>query len=272
MSEKVKKHVLILSDTHIGSTIGLWPRVYTASSGHQIMQNNFQAWLWDCWEDMISRVRQATKDDKLVLVFNGDIVEGNHHRTTEIMTAETDDQVGCAIEVFKDLQEVLKPASQYFIRGTECHSKNIESVVGGIVGAVKNQETGTYSFDHLLLDVNGIYCSFAHHTSCTSRPYLEASAHSIALGVAIMEAARNGDPIPSVIARAHRHRHGVWRDGNCLSLVTGAWQGLTRHGRKVVPAAVPNPSAILLTFEEGADLPEVTEIVYVPESPQVEKV
>lgn len=266
-----KKWVLVFSDTHVGSWCGLWPEGFVSQSGHELPQSKFQKWLWHCWKDAWSWVEHTVGNDDLTVVFNGDSVEGIHHKTIEVMSANPDDQYIACEQVFRP---VANRASKLFVtKGTECHTKNHEVSLGHQLGAVPNPQTGQAAWDYLQIEVNGCVCSFAHHTSATSRPYLEASQHSIALGVDSMESARNGRDVPSVICRGHRHRHGIWMDGNNISIVTGAFQGLTRHGHKVVPAAIPNPSVVLLEFS-GPDykgssfvqesLPKVHPRVYRP--------
>ena len=263
-----KKFVLLLSDTHIGSTVGLWPNEFMSQSGHPLPPSVFQDWLLECWEDMqlsvMLKVAELSGDSlpELTTVFNGDVIEGIHHRSIEIMSANMDDQFGAAFKLFDPIRELSD--KMFMIKGTECHTRNAEITIGDSLGCEKNEETGHAAFDHLKIDVDGCVMDFAHHTSATTRPYLEASIHSIQMGVAIMEAHRNGTAVPHVVCRAHRHRHGIYRDGNTVSAITGPWQGLTRHGRKVVPAAVCNPSVILFEFKEGQLLPETHEIVYVP--------
>jgi hypothetical protein len=114
------------------------------------------------------------------------------------------------------------------------------------------------------LEAHGCLYNFAHHISATSRTYLEASAHSISLGNLTHSRARSGKPVPKVMCRGHRHRHGIWEDGNQTSVITGAWQGLTRFGYKVVPDAVPQPSAVIFDhrgLDEG-DSPIIHRRVY----------
>jgi hypothetical protein len=53
--------------------------------------------------------------------------------------------------------------------------------------------------------------------------------------------------------------------------VTGGWQFLTRHGKKVVPDAIPRPSIIVLDWrglEEGT-LPHVHNFTFNPPPPVV---
>jgi hypothetical protein len=253
---KIKSRVtVLLSDTHIGSTVGLWPEDFISNEGFPIGQNPLQKWLWKCWKDCEGWIEGVVGDDDYDVVVNGDVVEGIHHRTTQVMSADVSDQTTAALAILGPMAE--KASQIHLIKGTECHTRNDEIRMGKVLGATKDPQTGQHAWDNLDLEMNGTLMNFAHHISTTTRPYLEASAHSIALGVITHSRARVGKRVPSVICRAHRHRHGIWTDGNQASLITGAWQGLTRHGHKVVPDAVIEPSCIILDSRntDKGDLP-----------------
>lgn len=262
MLKSKSKLALIVSDTHVGSTVGLWPESFTAAEGHTITGNPFQRWLWDCWSDMTKWATKVIGKDQHDLILNGDLVEGQHHRTVQVMTADIGDQSAAVKQVLGPLGE--RAASTHVILGTECHTRNDELRIGHFLGASKDPITGQHAWNSLDVEYHGTLCNFAHHISATARPYLEASAHSIALGAMTMSRARTGKRIPTVVVRGHRHRHGVWTDGNLLSLTLGAWQGLTRHGYKVVPDAVPQPSVVILDWRNAdkGDLPLVHQRVY----------
>ena len=268
-----RKFLLLLSDTHIGSNVALWPEHFKSQTGHELPQSVFQKWLYECWGDMQEWAKTTisdicdTDEPELFTVFNGDVIEGIHHKTIEIMSPNKDDQYTAAVQLLEPIRELSD--KMFMVKGTECHTQNAESTIGDILKCEVNPDTGHAAFDHLKLDVNGCIMDFAHHTSATTRPYLEASIHGIQMGVAVMEAHRNGQAVPHVVCRAHRHRHGIFKDGNSISAITGPWQGLTRHGRKVVPAAVCNPSVVLFEFKEGQLLPETHEMVYVPKETPV---
>ena len=79
-----------------------------------------------------------------------------------------------------------------------------------------------------------------------------------------LQAVKNGEPFPQVVGRAHRHKYGTFSNGRQTAIVSPPWQGLTRHGHKVVPEARTQPGAYLLDWRgkpEGA-LPEVHERLY----------
>jgi hypothetical protein len=54
--------------------------------------------------------------------------------------------------------------------------------------------------------------------------------------------------------------------------VTGAWQFLTRFGKKVVPDSVPRPSVLILDWRNTkyGDLPAIKELVYAPEQEEID--
>lgn len=256
------KLILVVSDLHVGSTVGLWPENFISTEGNPIGQNSFQEWLWECWLDMNEWVKKITNDNSYDIVVNGDIVDGIHHKTLQVMTPDLGDQVSAVKQILGDLTP--SAAAIHIIKGTESHTLNQEIHVGKALGASKNKANGQHAWDYLDLEVNGTLYNFAHHIGTTARTYLEASAHSIMLGNLSHARARTKKPIPSVMVRAHRHRHGIWQDGNQISAITGAWQGLTRYGYKVVPDAIPQPSAIIFDArnQEKSELPLIHSRVY----------
>lgn len=258
------KIIVLLSDLHIGSVAGLWPEGFISNEGFPIGQNPAQKWLWKCWLDCQEWIARTVGNAPYDLVINGDLVEGIHHRTTQVMSADVGDQSAAVMLALAGV--TAKAANLHIIKGTECHTRNDEIRIGKALNASRNPENGQHAWDTLDIDLNGTLVNFAHHISTTSRPYLEASAHSIALGVITHSRARVGKRVPAVICRAHRHRHGLWTDGNQASLITGAWQGLTRHGFKVVPDAICEPSCIIIDARatDKRDLPLFHQRKYIP--------
>ena len=219
--------------------------------------------MWESWLACQDWIAKKVGKSPYEVLFNGDLVEGIHHKSLQVMSADAADQSAAVVDVIGPIAS--KAVSVYLTKGTECHTRNDECRIGREIGAIKDPSTGHYAWDRLELEFGKTVFTAAHHTSTTSRPYLEASQHSIALGVEIQERARNGKKIPKIIARAHRHIPGVWNDGRGISIITGAWQGLTRHGNKVVPHAVPVPSCAIMDFRdcEPGDLPTIHQKVFI---------
>lgn len=259
------KLAVVLSDLHIGSTVGLWPNGFINQEGNPTACNGFQKWLARCWDDLHRKaLPEYLGTDPYVLILNGDIMEGIHHRTLQVMTVNPTDQTNAAKMV---LAPVVKKAHAVFIvKGTEVHTKDREISLGDALKAVRDTSTGQHAFDKLTLEMHGCRGVIRHHMTTSMRPYLEATALSTELGSERIEAARNGHKIPQFLCLAHRHRHGIFRDSNGLVCVTSAWQGLTRHGHKVVGSALPAPSCIVLDWrrKEYGAVPHAEDFVYQP--------
>lgn len=182
------------------------------------------------------------------------------------MSADQNDQIGAVLQVLGPLEG--KATRIYLTKGTESHTRNDECWIGNQLGAVPDPATGHGAWDRLELVLpTGKVFSASHHMPATKRVYLEASMLSIELQNEIMERVRCGKTPPDIVARAHRHTHGVYSNGRQMFMVTGAWQGLTRYGRKVVPHAIPSASCIILDSrgKSAGDMPVVHEKIFINE-------
>ena len=262
MGRKLRKPVrlvLVVSDLHCGSTVGLCPPDYATFDGSTYGLNPVQEWLWKHWQTMtgpwLDDIRQG---EPFALVVNGDATEGIHHKNMQVVHADPGVHAKIAIHCLKPI--AAKAAATYMVRGTECHvGFTGETNIGAAIGAEYHPDTGERSAFEWDLRVNGTLCSFKHHISASSRIALYATQLSIALAEEQTTAARAGHSIPKVVCRAHRHTHGLYTDDDGLILTTPAWQLKTTYGHKVVPAAKPACGGCLLDFRnaEPGGLPTV---------------
>lgn len=268
MLNKIKQ-IVLLSDLHIGSTVGLWPTRFISQEGVPIGQNKYQQWLYKCWMDLHGKsLPEYLGKDPYAVVLNGDCIDGTNPRSTQYMTPNVSDQMTAC-------QAVLSPitilASKVFVtKGTESHTHDKEVMLGRSLGAIQDKTTGQHAFDKLHLVVEGTNCLFKHHIGTAMRPYLEATQFSTELGAERIEAARCGHPIPDVLCSAHRHRHGIFRDAHGLVCITGGWQGATRYVHRIVGSAAPSPSCIVLDWRgrKPGSLPATEEFVYISKPPE----
>lgn len=258
------KLVCVLSDLHAGSTLGLLPPNFITLEGNEVTPNAIQQWLWQCWLDAIEFIKTVKGDDEMVLVCNGDALEGNHHRTKQIISPDVADHVNAAYAI---LEPVVQLASKsYMVLGTECHTGTREISLANMLGFERNPDSTkkNRAFDKLQIEVNGVPTDFRHHTNCTTRPYLESGMMGPMLAAEILEAVRNNETPPRVVCGAHRHRYGTFSDGHAMMVISAPWQALTRHGGKVVPHARTKPGIFLLDYrnQEPGELPIVRQRLY----------
>lgn len=249
--------VLVLSDLHVGSTVGLMPPNFETVEGNKIEQNSLQRFLWASWQAMLRWAEAETAGANYAVVINGDLIEGDHHGTKQIWSKDTSDHVAAAAEL---LQPVLARASHFFIvQGTESHTNNHEVSIGKILRAQTNPDTGLPAFSRLHLTVHGCRCAFSHHIGTATRSWTKATALAAALAEERTQAIKNGEAVPQVVVRSHRHTFDSYTDGRGLAVVTPPWQMLTRFGHKVVPDARCQPGAVLLDWRGVAEggLPNV---------------
>jgi hypothetical protein len=248
---------VVISDIHAGSTVGLLPPGFVTKEGNEVRQNPLQAWLWDCWMRAHEFVYRTVGADPYIFILNGDAMEGMHHGTKQVISPEAADHLTCAFETVKDL---AGPAERRFIvRGTECHVNNHEIALGAMLDADRDpasHATGDkqiHAFDRLTLDIAGTRCVWAHHIGPTLRSYTEATQLAVAITEEQIAAARNGEPLPRFIGRAHRHRFGYFENHHAMCAVSAPWQGLTRHGHKVVTHEKPHPGIYILDWRDKPD-------------------
>lgn len=251
--------VVIVSDLHCGSSVGLWPDGCETETGNtvNIGNNLHQRWLWECWEDATERVLKHFDGKLFYLICNGDLIEGKHHGTTELVVSKNMEHAHAAIECLQPLAS--QAARSFFIAGTECH-------VGDYEKYICSKLNGIWCADKALIEVNGTLMDVAHHMPTSSRAYLEAGAMSITLGNARLNYARSGHRVPQIYARGHRHTGGHYSDGRALFVVTPAWQVLTRYGHKVVGDSICACGMTMLdwTSTPKGEIPAVIPITYTP--------
>jgi UDP-2,3-diacylglucosamine pyrophosphatase LpxH len=245
--------ILFISDIHCGSTVGLMPDEFETDEGNTVRANRFQKWLLDCWDKCLEDFEEYRKGRDYVLVLAGDLIEGKHHGGAQLWSNEAIDHANAAIELLGPVAE--KASKRFLAVGTECHTRNDESYIGSVLGAEECPDTGKHAWNSVLLSVGENLIHVRHHMPTTARVYLEAGALSIMLGNTQLSCARNKQAVPDIVVSGHRHRFGMYRDENAMFVACPAWQGLTRHGNKVVPGALPHPGFVVMDWGLGGNLP-----------------
>lgn len=261
MPSKSKKDeirlIAVVADLHFGSTKALLPPNFRTVEGNKLILNLFQEWLWECWERSMFWLDAEVGDDPFALVVNGDLIEGCHHGTKEIISPDIADHSAAAIEVLHPLAELAD--ATFIIRGTEAHTNNHEHLIGKAIGARLNEELGIHVFDRLTANVNGLRHVFRHHIGTSVRRGLAATQLGVNLAEEQLEAINNGEEMPRVVCCAHRHKFGKYEDDNGLIITSPPWQALTRFGHRVVSQARTKPGLFLLDYRgrKIGSLPEV---------------
>ena len=248
---------IIVSDLHVGSIVGLWPPSgVTLDEGGQVTLNAVQAQLWRWWKDEFwgEFVPARCKRRARIIVCNGDLVEGTMHNVAALCAPNAADQRKAAVYLLE--QERRKGDLLYVVRGTEAHaglSGGDEEAIAQALGCPQDKATAQYSRWHLLIKINGIVISLAHHIGTTRSPVSEGTALTTELVLMMKEAGQWGNVLPDLIVRSHRHR--FWMSGAPgqrgvhTILTTPAWQGKTPFVQRITPATMPQIGGVVVLVD-----------------------
>jgi hypothetical protein len=237
------KLLVVIGDLHCGSVCGLALDDYTDAEGVRHRHNKRQAWIWHHWLKFWDWVEEVADGDPWVLAVNGDVTEGVHHRTTEVVTNREEDHADMAIEILAPIME--RAARVLMTRGTDAHVKNVETALAKKFGAPLDGE-GRSTPDRLEFIMNGCRYSMAHHMGASLRPWTRASGLGIAMQAELSEAAAAGHERPQVMLRAHRHVWGMFQDVAGMVVCSPPWQLDTRYVHRIAEGSRPHIGGLIM--------------------------
>jgi hypothetical protein len=245
--------VVVVSDTHVGSTLGLWPEGFQVEEGAVVQLNKFQKWLLDCWWQMLGDIMELP--EKPIVVVNGDVIQGAHEKDAQLVTTRIDLQAAAALEILKPLRELA--SSMYMLHGTAWHGGPASSHVSGVAKAlecVPEPTTGRPCWWELYLRLGERLAHFTHHVSATSLPMYEASIplrDSIVLNSELSRVYGADAPRVDLDVRAHRHRCILtFKPPRTWVAVSPSWQLKGEFVFKVAASSLPDIGYLLIECNE----------------------
>jgi hypothetical protein len=273
---KAQRPVLlaVTSDQHAGSTVALCPPVVRLDDGGEYHASKAQSWLWQCWLDYWAKVdatRKALGAD-LYCVFNGDIVDGAHHKTTQILSENPNAQAA-VVNAAMAVPLALKPAQLFIVRGTEAHVGQSASAEERIADGLRRDkrpingdpENGTASWWHLRMEIQGVRIDVTHHGRTGQREHTRAGAASLHAHDILLSHVKQEHTPPHLCLRGHYHRFNDSHDACPVRVVTtGAWQLKTGFVHKVAADSLADIGGALVTIRDGQYA--VEKVAFHPES------
>lgn len=267
----------VTSDIHAGSTVALCPPEVPLDDGGAYKASKAQLWMWQCWRDFWAKAdatRQA-HDADLYQLFNGDLVDGNHHGTTQIVTGNPNGQS----VIFGDIIKVplaLKPAGIWVTRGTDAHVGQSACAEERIAdGLRKNKDpivsettTGAASHWNAKAVFHGFRFDFAHHGRVGTRPWTKPNvvlnlAAEIFHDHAVADFDANRPPTaPHIAVRSHMHQFVDTGNAHRTRVIqTPAWQLATSYINRIAPGKLAEVGGVIIVIREGCT-PDVQPVVY----------
>lgn len=267
--------IAVTSDQHCGSTVALCPPTIALDDGGTYDASKAQRWLWDSWQDFWQRVADRRRAHKatLIQVFNGDLVEGAHHQSTQVLSGNPTAQAAVVNETLR-IPLALKPNHLFFIRGTEAHvgpsAAFEERIAIGLAKdkrpVVREEATGNGSHWHARLDVQGCRFDFAHHGRMGQRPWTKGNVVlNLAAEIFYTHAAAER-PHPHLAVRSHLHQFFDTQGAHPTRLIqTPAWQLATAYIHRLAPGAIADVGGLIILVDGGRFT--VEPVLYRPDAP-----
>lgn len=245
-----KPALVVIGDTHFGSSVGLCPPRVKTADGQTVVYSAAQDELWRHWLEFWRKfVPRALDGRPYVLVHNGDLVDGNHHRTTQLTDANVAIQQRIAEQVMAPL--VAGSVGYYQIAGTEAHTGNgscLEESVAKHLGAVPDA-SGRYARQELWIEMGGKVVHFAHHIATSSATAYKSSPLMRLMAQAFADAGEWGLRPPDVCVRSHCHDYTKVQRSNHTVVTCPSWQG--KSGWLWSKETITNPVFGGLVISEG---------------------
>jgi hypothetical protein len=249
--------VVNLSDFHSGGSTALflpkfWQGVHTNHTPTKLQKQ-----MWRHFDKCAAKIAEMREGKRLVVVHNGDAIDGWHHSTLEVVTRSENEQ----IEIHCDIMDLFlirigfnkeKGDKLFYTLGTECHTNDGENQIGEDLGAEMNGDL--YVFNNLKININGREISYLHHGPTAGRGPNIGNAHRNWLRDKFFLSQRMNEKQTDMFVTSHVHvgNYGtfVGREDNTWhtvrGIITPSWQIPTRYGKR---ASKGDPSDIgLFTF------------------------
>ncbi len=264
MSETVV--LAVVSDLHTNSTIGLCPPYVELDDGGHYRSSKAQRWLWRNWKAYVDRVQQTAEREngRVITVFNGDINDGDHHDTPQIISRNEATQLKIAVESARPLVDISEKV--FVVRGTEVHvgkSGSMEETFAADIGAVQNPETDAFSWWHLKLTAAGVSLDIAHHASMGRLPWTRSASANKLAAVTMFEYMNRNEKPPDLVIRSHQHRWSdSWDAYRTRAIQLPAWQLATAYVHRLNPGALADVGGLIIVCRDGSYT--VDKCAYVP--------
>lgn len=247
--------VAAISDLHINSTVGLCAPAVNLDDGGTYRSSEAQQWIWANWLDYWSEVKRLKKRQRLIVTLNGDLVDGDHHDTPQIISRNVSDQHRMTVKALEPMLS-LKPHKIFVIRGTEAHagkSGQYEERIADDIGAERDPVCDTASWWWLPLEVDGVRFDIAHHGRMGGRPWTRANGILATAAELTMRCAERGDRLPDVAIRSHLHQPGDSHDNYPVRVLqTPSWQLSTAFAYRIAPGSLLPIGGYIFDCRAGA--------------------
>lgn len=260
----------VTGDQHAGSTVALCPPKVDLDDGGHYAASKAQLWLWEGWQEFWKRAAAARKQHgaRFYHVYGGDMTDGAHHGTTQILSGNPVAQAAVVNALMK-IPLALAPDGIIGIRGTSAHvggdaAPSEERIFDGLRRdkrpIIVDPDTGNSSWFHFRGELNGTLLDITHHGRTGQREHTRSSAAVLHAHDIFLSHTKNGERAPDLALRAHYHRFNDSYDACPTRVITnGAWQLKTSYVHRVAADSMADIGGMIILLRDGK-APEVEKV------------
>lgn len=255
-------YVLPVSDLHAGSTAAVFPYWYGQDLGispppqmrdsgtwrfkHSIYTpTNKQIGLFSTFTECAKQIAEKRKGKRLVILGNGDMIDGAHHGTHQLATHNIGEQREVAVFLLKYLFSLVgfdksKGDKFFMVQGTESHDGDEEDSIASQLQAETYRDRESVG-DFLQLDINGKLFWLLHQGAGVGKGMNKGNALRNWMKNKYIERLEEGLRPPDVVMSGHYHEpwyEPLARNNKIVmhGMILPAWQLKTRFGYRVAAA------------------------------------
>jgi len=275
--------IAAVSDIHSGSTVAVYPPegVRLDDGGHYL-PSPAQKVLGQFWQEAWDQAFEKIGSDPWHLALTGDLVDGDHHNTSQIISRTSTPQHKGCVKLLRDGPLKGSPESIHVIRGTESHvgkSGAAEEAIAAVVAAgdddypgvpvVGGPGSGTKRTFWRRFEVRGRLIDCRHHGRLGQRAHTRASFASLYAHDIWEEHVLGDDRVPDLCIRSHFHKFVDSGPHPKYPRVVGlpCWQLMTAYTHRIAIESLPDIGLVLFEIRDSGI--EVHPILFPVERPKV---
>ena len=207
MSKDADTIIVPVGDYHSGSNYALFlNRFWEGGKGVNHRPTSKQEKIRSQFEIACKQIAQARKGKRLILVHNGDAVDGDHHHSGDVCTVNIKEQVDIHTELMIETKKRMnwqRGDKLYYTTGTDVHTGETEEGIAEQMDAEMNGDR--HVFDELRLPVNGKQLHFVHHGPGSGNGANEGNPVRNWLKNIYYDSLKENDQPPDIVYSAHTH-------------------------------------------------------------------
>jgi hypothetical protein len=270
-----KAALVFMSDIHAGSTVGMLHEDGVQTDDQNwIYPSPLQTWLNKKHAQMVADVRELTDGYSKHLFLNGDITEGVHHNTHQIISPDKGIHIQAAFDVLTKGILTLGFDTVHMVRGTPAHVDNaagLEKSVAAKLNAhgypvVRDEYSQSFVWPFVYAEFDGVLFDVRHHGRAGQREHTRKAYSALYAQDIWQSHVADGRRPPDIAVRAHLHRFidsGPDHRGITRAIQMPCWQLTTQWVRRIGAETLPDIGAVVALVDNGRV--QIVPLLYKPE-------